>query len=176
MRDAPPCAREVIAMNPIPWISRLTCALGVLAGPTAAWAQSPPGSLASPVPAPPEAAQGGALGIVLLIVGLLVVVGISVKLYDYKRKRDEQGLVLQARLSDALLLDSSLAGLPVVATVTTPLWGRSLSNVTVSGTVPSAELRDAALRIVKREVTRFPDGARIEDRVVVDPLMFKHVA
>ena len=48
-------------------------------------------------------------------------VGIAVKIYDAKRKRDEQGVALQARLSDALLLTPSLIRMPVVASVHMPL-------------------------------------------------------
>ena len=68
---------------------------------------------ASPTP------MGGlvALGI---IVGLLVLVGIGVKLYDIKRKREEQGVALQARLSDALLEGPELARLPLATTVHVP--------------------------------------------------------
>lgn len=116
------------------------------------------------------------LGVVLLSAALIVLVAVAVKVYDVRRTRDEEALILQARLSDALLLDPSLAGCPVVASVTMTFWGRSLPAVTVSGTVPSVELRDLALRIVEREVSRSPEGARIEDRLVVNPMMLEHVA
>jgi hypothetical protein len=86
--------------------------LGLLALPSGVIAQTPTAA-DSPTP------RGGivALGI---IVAFLLVVGISVKLYDITRKREEEGLALQARLSDTLLEDPDLAPLPLAATVHVP--------------------------------------------------------
>src|SRR4029450_13036698 len=66
----------------------------------------------SPAPSSPVPSEGvGRYGIVafLLIMGLIIAVGGAVKLYDVKRKREDEGTALQPRLYDALLSDSSLA-------------------------------------------------------------------
>jgi hypothetical protein len=130
---------------------------------------------ASPTP------MGGvvALGI---MVGLLVLVGIGVKLYDLKRKREEQGVALQARLSDALvedpelLEDPELACLPLATTVHVPFRRPAAAIVTVTGHVPAPELREAAIRIVRGKMRRTWPSARIEDRIVVDRHRMQHAA
>ncbi len=42
--------------------------------------------------------------------------------------------------------------------------------------MPTPELRDTAMRVVERELSRRHPAARAEDRLAVDPMMGKHVA
>jgi hypothetical protein len=145
-----------------------------LAIPALAGAQT---QLPPPPPPPPASSAGGISGGALAVIGLLallVLVAVAVKLYDAKRKRENEGVVLQARLSDSLMLDSRLSGVPVVASVHVPLWRGAPPVVEVSGAVPSPELRDTAIQLIKREMAGSP--ARIEDLVVVDPRKFERVA
>lgn len=116
------------------------------------------------------------MGIVVAVVALCLAIGIAVKLYDLRRKRDENAVFLQARISNAVQLDSSLATLQVSVFARAPLWRRSPAVVEIIGTVPTPELRDAVVRLVRRELSQCRPDARTEDRVVVDPLMAKHVA
>jgi len=111
-----------------------------------------------------------------VVVALLLAISIGVKLYDLKRKREDEVMSLQSQISDALLLDPSLAGLPITAFASGPLWRRSRVVVAVRGPVPTPELRAAVMRLVEREVSNRQLGARVEDRLVIDPLMDKHVA
>jgi len=85
-------------------------------------------------------------------------------------------MAVQAHLSDALLLDPSLARLPITAFASGSLWRRSRVVVAIRGPVPTPELRAAVMRLVEREVSNRQLGARAEDRLVIDPLMDKHVA
>jgi hypothetical protein len=130
----------------------------------------------SPGPAPASANPGGAIAIVVVVVTLLLVIGVGVKLYDLKRKRAEEVLALQSQISDALLLDPSLARLPITAFASGSLWRRSRVVIAIRGPVPTPEVRTAVMRLVEREVSRRQPGARVEDRLVIDPLMDKHVA
>jgi hypothetical protein len=130
----------------------------------------------SPGTAPASSNPGGAIAIVVVVVALLLVIGVCVKLYDLKRKREDEVLSLQSQISDALLLDPSLAGLPITAFASGSLWRRSRVVVEVRGPVPTPELRAAVMRLVERELSSREPGARAEDRMVVDPLMGKHVA
>jgi hypothetical protein len=114
-----------------------------------------------------------ALGI---IVAFLLVVGISVKLYDITRKREEEGLALQARLSDTLLEDPNLAPLPLAATVHVPFRRSGAPTVEVTGHVPTPELREAAMRTVLDNIARTWPSARVEDRIVVEPHRMRHAA
>lgn len=134
-----------------------------------AWPQVP-----SPAPAPQEVGYGFLA--FLFVVGLIVVVGIGVKLYDVKRKREDEGVALQARLSDALLGDPSLAGLPVTPTVHVPFSRRSPTVITLTGAVPSPARRENVLHIVHQVATPLTGEHEIEDRLIVDPLMSRHAA
>jgi hypothetical protein len=148
--------------------------LSLLAYPIRAMAQTTRAD--SPGTAPASSNPGGAIAIVVVVVVLLVVIGVGVKLYDLKRKREDEVMSLQAHISDALLLDPSLAGLPITAVASGSLWRRSQMVIAVRGPVPSPELRAAVMRLVERELSSRQPSARVEDRMVVDPLMGKHVA
>ena len=130
----------------------------------------------SPSTVPASSNPGGAIAIVVVVVALLVVIGVGVKLYDLKRKREEEVMAVQAHLSDALLLDPSLARLPITAFASGSPWRRSRMVIAIRGPVPTPELRAAVMRLVERELSNRQPGARAEDRLVIDPLMDKHVA
>ncbi len=153
------------------FIARL---LPLLAFPTRAVAQTRGAD--SPATAPASSPPGGGIAVVVLVVALLLAIGVGVKLYDLKRKRADELASLQAQISDALLVDRSLAGLPIAAFASRSLWRRSPAVVAVKGPVPTPELRDAVMRVVEAELARRHPGARAEDQLVVDPLMGKHVA
>src|SRR5258706_15248611 len=87
-----------------------------------------------------------AMEIIVVATMLLVVVllGVAVKLYDLKRKREDEAVAAQARISDALLMDANLAGLPLTPTAPLPLWGGTPPVVAITGAGPGPELRDAA--------------------------------
>ena len=156
------------------WKALWIAAAGLLAVPAMALAQAPAAPLAT---TPTATAEGGGAGLVAVIgalIGLIVVIGIAVKFYDTKRKREEEGVALQARLSDALLLHPGLAGMPVVASVTMPLRRSAPPVVEVKGTVANQGARDMAIQLVQREL----DGinARLEDEIAVDPQVIRRVA
>ena len=66
--------------------------------------------------------------------------------------------------------------LPISATVHVPLWRPAAAVVTVTGTVPIPELRDAVVRRVVSKVFVVWPSARIEDGIVVDPPSVKRAA
>ena len=148
--------------------------LSLLAFPIRAMAQTTGAD--SPGAAPASSNPGGVIAIVVMVVVLLVVIGVGVKLYDLKRKREDDVMSLQSRISDALLLDPSLARLPITAFASGSLWRRSWVVIAIRGLVPTPELRTAVMRLVERELSSREPGARVEDRLVIDPLMDKHVA
>jgi hypothetical protein len=105
---------------------------------------------------------------IAVVVGLLLIVGLGVKLYDLKRKRDAEAVHLQAQISDALLREQSLFGLPITPTAHVPLWSGTPATVEVTGRVPSDEARESAMRIVRTEATRIRPDVTIEDRLSLD--------
>jgi hypothetical protein len=107
--------------------------------------------------------------VVAAMLSLVVLLGIAVKLYDLKRKREEEAVAAQARVSDALLMDASLAGLPLTPTAHLPLWKGTPLVVEITGAVPKVELRTAAVDVARREISRSRSDFQVEDHIKVDP-------
>jgi hypothetical protein len=140
--------------------------LGILATflvPATAWAQAQ---------AQPNA-SGGSAGLTALVIGavLFIVIVAGVKLFDLKRKRESEAVQLQAQISDALLRDQAMFGLPITPTAHIPFWTGTPATVELAGQVPSPELRESATRIARDEATRMRPDAHIEDRLAVVPTM-----
>jgi hypothetical protein len=132
------------------------------------WAQTPP----TPMPTPTASADGGgsALALISIIAGALVIIGVGVKLYDLRRKRESEAVQLQAQISDALMRERLLSGVPIMATARAPsMWKRSPATVEIAGQVPSSQAREAALRIARAEAGRVRPDVQIEDRLAVVP-------
>jgi hypothetical protein len=145
----------------------LTLALMIITALTSsAWAQ---------VPTTPSApvTGGGTPGAVLLVVGfavaLIVIIGVGVKLYDLTRKRESEALHLQSQLSDALLREPGFLGLALTPTVHAAKWRKSPPTVEISGHVPTREVHDRALDVVRAEVARLRSDVHIEDRLAIVP-------
>jgi hypothetical protein len=162
------------------WLAVLTV-LAAISGLTVtpAWAQgtpspapiTPPGPAPATPPGAPDAAAAGGWGaalFVLAVLGLIVVLAVIAKYRDLRNRREVDALVLQARLSDALLTDQAFHGLAVTPTVHIP-WSGSQAIVELTGHVPSPEARERALRAVKREAQSLWADVEIQDRLLVLP-------
>jgi len=137
-----------------------------------AWAQTTPNPVMPPATPQPAAEGGGAaIAAVVVVVGLFMVIGVVVKLFDLKQKRESEAVQLQAQLSDALLREPSLAGLPLTPTVHVPMWRGTPATIELMGRVPTPELKDTVLRIVRDEAARIRSDVQIEDRLSVVPTM-----
>jgi len=113
--------------------------------------------------------DGGAMiSVIALIGGLLLIVALAVKLYDLKRKRDAEAVQLQAQVSDALLRDEALFGVPVTPTAHVPLWRGTPATLELVGHVPNPQRKDEALRIAEREATALRPDVHVVDRMTVD--------
>ena len=131
-------------------------------------ASTAPPPVTAPVPgAPPPGIASGStvttLVVLGLVVGLLIVVGIGVKLFDLKRKRQAEAVQLQAQLSEALLREGRMS---ITPTAHVPLWAGGPVTVELSGPGPSSpESREAALQLVEREAARIRPDVRVIDRL-----------
>ena len=114
--------------------------------------------------------------VVAAMLSLVVLLGIGVKLYDLNRKRAEEAVAAKARVSDALLMDASLAGLPLTPTAHVPLWKGTPLVVEIKGAVPRAELRSAAVDVARREISRSRSDFQVEDHIKVDPAILTRAA
>jgi hypothetical protein len=108
------------------------------------------------------------LTVFVLLAALLVVVAIGVKLYDLKRKRDAEGVHLQAQVSDALLRDPTLFGLAVTPTAHVPWWSGTPARLELTGHVPSPDARERALRIAEQEARSVRSDVDVVDRLEVE--------
>jgi hypothetical protein len=177
MGDAALSAQEVDAMSRICQMTGTRAALAAAGAlcmsAAAAWAQVSP--TPAPVPSPEMTSGSGAFMVAALVVVLLIAVGVMVKLYDLRRKREDEAVALQARLSDALLAEPSLSSLPLVPTVRIPMRGSPVT-IEIVGTVPRPELRQAAIDLVVREAARSVKSYRVDARISIDSMMQRRAA
>jgi hypothetical protein len=113
------------------------------------------------------------IGLLLVLVATLVA---GVSLYDLRRRREDRAMELQARLSDAMLLEPALVEAAVTPTVHASSWPRGPFTIAVAGAVPSPEIRYAALALVRRETAGIGRDVQIEDHIVVNPRMITRIA
>lgn len=140
--------------------------------PTHGWAQTPG-------QAPDTTASSGAMTtavVVTLGIAVLVILVALAKVADLRRKRETEAVVVQARISDALLRDPGLFNYPITPTAHVPLWKGSPVTIDVAGQVPSEEVRRAALRLIEREAAQIRNDVRIESRIGVVPTMMQRSA
>src|ERR1700730_10551786 len=177
MSDALLSAQEIDAMSRICRMTGTRAALAAAGAlcmtARAAWAQVNP--TPAPMPSPEMTNGSGAFMVAALVVVLLIAVGVMVKLYDLRRKREDEAVALQARLSDALLADPSLSSLPLVPTVRIPMRGSPVT-VEIAGTVPRPEFRQAAVALVVREAARSVKSYRVDARISIDSNMQRRAA
>jgi hypothetical protein len=130
-----------------------------------AWGQAGvrPGTSAEQVS--PDQGMVGAVAVVAI--GMVVILGVLVKMLDLRSKRQSEAVLVEASISDAMLRDPMLCRLPVIATAHVPLWRGTPVTVEVSGRVPTDDLRQGLVRLVEREAQRLRPDARIESRIGV---------
>lgn len=119
--------------------------------------------------------DGGVIAFVAVIL-LFVAVAVAVKGYDRSRKREDEAVALQARISNALMVEPSLTGLPLAPTVRVPRWRREPVMIELSGWVPRPALRQAAINLVIREVESMGKSCVLQDRVAVNAEWLRRAA
>jgi hypothetical protein len=129
---------------------------------------------ASGQPTAGEAATswGGFVTLAVVLLVLIVAIGAAIKLYDRKRRRDEEALTAQSFLTDVLLRE--FGPLPITASVTGARWWRRGPIVlAIRGTVATPDQREGIMRGAARELARQYPSAQLEDLLFVDPLIEK---
>jgi hypothetical protein len=85
--------------------------LPLLAFPTRAGAQTAGVDSARTTQSP--SVSGGSVAVVAMMLVMVLAIGVAVKLFGRRRKHGDEALSLQSQISDALLQDPSLVGLPI---------------------------------------------------------------
>jgi type II secretory pathway component PulM len=111
-----------------------------------------------------------------LMGALLLLVGIGVKLWDYRRKREAEAVHLQSQISDALLREPDFFGLAITPTVHAGMRRGAPMKIELTGQAPSPTVRDAALRVVRDEATRMGYDFEIEDQIDIRPEVAQRIA
>jgi len=154
--------------------SRLAASGALLTGSAVgAWAQDPRSASST---SQPPGGPGGAATTVLIFVFLaavLTAIVIVVRYVTTRRKRVEDALVLQAQVSDALLRVSQLRGLRITPTARVPIRPARPVTIEVAGEVPTPELRETILGLVRAEVSRGRFGVTTEDHLFIAPPMHR---
>ena len=145
-------------------------------GTDTAWAQTSLGPTMSPAVPPGSTSNVAGLFVAAALLVLLAAMILVAKAYDLSRRREKLAVSLEARISDSLLADPSLSGLPVAPTVSIPLWRGSPVLIAMTGLVPHSQLRHAALELALREAMRSARSYRLEDRIMIDPAMARRAA
>lgn len=139
-----------------------------------AWGQGPASvGPASPTPAPSGSAAtaNGAMALVFVVVALVVVIVVAAWYVSTRRKRLEEAGILQARLSDVIAREAQFRGLVVVPKARVPAWRGTPVTIEVAGKVPTPELREAVMRIVRTEASRARPDVITEDHLFIVPQM-----
>ena len=135
----------------------------------AGWAQAPD-SIGSrgprPLPSGSLLATVLTVGLLAVIVGAIIVVA---RFVAVRRKRTTEVLILQSQLSDAVAREALLQGLRISPRAHVSGWRKSQVTVEVAGEVPTPELRDKAMRIVRAEAWRLRPDANTVDHLLVVP-------
>ncbi len=138
---------------------------------------TPPAAPITPPPAAATAGDNSGIIMALALMGaLLLLVGIGVKLWDYRRKREAEAVHLQSQISDALLREGDFFGLAITPTVHAGMRRGAPMKIEVSGQAPSTNTRDAALRVVRDEASRMGCDFDLEDHIEVRPDAVKRIA
>ena len=138
-----------------------------------------PSALAIPTwaSAQPSAGQAvttweGSVGVVIVLLALIVAISASIKLYDHRRRRNEEALAAQSFITDVLLRE--FGSLPITASVTGARWRRHDPIVlAIRGTVATPDQREEIMLRAARELARQYPSAQLEDLLYVDPLVEK---
>ncbi len=150
----------------------MSTALSLVGWPaTLSWAQGVVPSAPSSAPSATPTSWMTTAVVVTSVLAVLVILGALIKMLDLKRKRDSEAIVVQARISDAVLRDPRLFSLPITPTAHVPLWKGSPVTVELGGHVPTEDLRQAAILLVEREAAQLGPEVHVEPKIDVEPAM-----
>jgi len=109
--------------------------------------------------------------IFLFVAAVIAAIVVVARYVTTRRKRLEEALILQARLSDAILREAPLRDVAVTPRARVAVWRGSPVTIEVAGEVPTPELRDTVLRLVRTELSHVRPEVPAEDHLWIVPPM-----
>jgi hypothetical protein len=151
------------------WISTQLLFVSLTLVPRLARAQGVYPTPASLVGAPAAASFGqheALASLILVAVSVLLLLAVG-KTFDFRQRREEERVVLESRIGDALLDHPVFVRSSVGPIVKIPFWRGSPATVEMVGEVPSAQLEQSALRIAAQAASRVRSDVILENYMVV---------
>jgi hypothetical protein len=151
------------------WISTQLLFVSLTLVPRLARAQGVYPTPASLVGAPAAASFGqheALASLILVAVSVLLLLAVG-KTFDFRQRREEERVVLESRIGDALLDHAAFVRSSVGPIVKIPFWRGSPATVEMVGEVPSAQLEQSALRIAAQAASRVRSDVTLENYMVV---------
>ena len=133
-------------------------------------------TLPTPGVAASDSRGNGALAFVLLMVATTAILVAIAKVVDFRNKREEQMVLLEAQIAEALIERPAFFRSSVNATVDIPFWRGSPARITMTGEVPSPYLVQSALRVATQAASRIRPDFSIKNRMAVVPSAEKRAA
>jgi hypothetical protein len=126
-----------------------------------------PASLLGAPAAPTSFGQHEALAsLILVAVTVLLLLAIG-KAFDFRERREEERVHLEAQIGDAFLGQAAFARSSVRPIVRIPFWRGSPARVEMVGEVQSTQLEQSALRIAAQAASRVRSDVALENHIVV---------
>jgi hypothetical protein len=88
-----------------------------------------------------------------------------------RRQRLEEAAIIQSQLTDAIAREAPFHGLVIRPKARVSGWRKSPVTIEVTGEVPTPELRETVMRVVRAEAWRLrPDVITVDYLFVVPPM------
>ncbi|MBI4536742.1 MAG: hypothetical protein HY712_02160 [candidate division NC10 bacterium] len=113
--------------------------------------------------------EPGGLAILLFIVVTTLVLAAIITANEVRRKREEETVALETRISGALLETPGLVSSSATPTVHIPFWRGAPVRIEMTGKVPTPSLEQSALRVAAQVASRFRPDSSVENRLAVAP-------
>jgi len=117
----------------------------------------------------PVSGQHEFLALIAVIAVTVLALLVIAKTMDYRRKRHEDAIQLEVRISDALLEEPAFIRSSVAPSVHVPFWRGSPATIELHGQVTSRQFAESALRIASKAVSRIRNDFLVENRIAVVP-------
>ena len=141
-----------------------TAVLLLMASTERSWSQRPSSVGSPPAPSGDAVSTIATLSFLVLIVIAIVIVS---RYVAARRKRFEDAVILQSRLTDVLAQEVRLSGLQITPKARVSGWRQAHVAIEVAGVLPTPELRETVMRIARAEAQRYRSDVVLEDHLSI---------